>query len=268
MSEAIVLDVETTGFSPKEARVTNIAVMGLESGEMYLDTLIDPECHIPEHITEITKITDEMVAGKPKFRNIAAKLYQLIQDAEAVIGYNIAFDRRFISEEFRRMGDVITPPKWPPVACAKRMWDVVEPRDSRKLQNAYKRWVNDAGFENAHGAGPDTRATRAVFLSQKQNFPEVFAKPWSELDPEAQTWWSRMTDHIRWKDGRLTVGWGKYRGAYCHTLEKSFWKWVSDNDFPEHVKDFADYMVMIFHGEEPKTETDLIAWATKKEQEL
>lgn len=270
MSEPLVIDVEATGFVANEHRIIEIAVVGLDSSHAHLHTYLDPECSIPEHIVNMTNITDDMVRGAPKFRDIAPRLHELISGAEAVVGYNPQYDRRMIVGEFNRLGDLITPPRWPILVCAKRMWDIFEPKEERKLQNAYKRFVNDEGFEGAHGALADTIATRAVFVAQRDvHFKPLMDKPWRDLDPESKTWWMQMSDHVRWNaEGRLIIGFGKYKNSYVKDVDKGYWNWIrgADQDFPEHIKRFADYMVLVFYGgKQPLSEQQLTEWARAEE---
>ncbi len=244
MNQAIVIDCETTGLSPKDCRVTEIAVVSFESGEVLLRTYLDPECHIPEKITELTGISNATVLHAPKFRDVAPALHELISHADAVLGWNPSFDRGMIDAEFERLGDLLTPPRWPILVDGKRIWDVFEPRELRHLMNGYKRFVDRAGFEGAHGALADTRAARDVIRAQIDLFG-LRGKPWEEMDPERKLWFG-STPHILWVpndyaisgipgDKRLVVNFGKHRGTPVVDVDVGFWRWITEREFPEHV---------------------------------
>ncbi|MDP4188342.1 MAG: exonuclease domain-containing protein, partial [Bacteroidota bacterium] len=67
-----IVDVETTGGSPKTSKITEIAIFRYD-GQQICDefsTLVNPEQPIPPFITQLTGISDEMVAGAPKFYEI------------------------------------------------------------------------------------------------------------------------------------------------------------------------------------------------------
>jgi len=100
-----ILDIETTGGSPKYEKITEIAVF-IHDGRQITDeysTLVNPEKLIPYHITNLTGISNEMVAKAPKFFEIARKLVEITEDC-IIVGHNVAFDYGFIKNEFQQLG--------------------------------------------------------------------------------------------------------------------------------------------------------------------
>lgn len=235
---ALILDTETTGFSPHQDRVIELAIVRFDNGETVFHSYINPERPIPPEITEITKITDDHMVGAPTFAQVAPVVAGLISAAEAIIGHNIYFDRGMISGEFARIPGLEC--RWPQVVCTKRVWDVYEPKEKRSLTNAFKRFVDPAGFEGAHGALADTVAARSVILKQIETF-NLHGKSWKEFDPEQSTWVG-STGHIIVTDGVLIVNFGKHKGTPCHMVDKGFWRWILNQDFPEHVNTIAGYI--------------------------
>ena len=74
-----IIDIETTGGRADREKITEIAII-LHDGEKILDkweTLINPERAIPYNITQITGITDRMVADAPKFFQVAKKIVEM-----------------------------------------------------------------------------------------------------------------------------------------------------------------------------------------------
>ena len=63
----VVFDLETTGLSPQDCFITEIGAVLVENGEITesYNAFANPGCHIPEKVTQLTGITDEMVADAP-----------------------------------------------------------------------------------------------------------------------------------------------------------------------------------------------------------
>ena len=73
-----ILDIETTGGSPKTEKITEIAIFFHDGDKVVGEwsTLINPEKPIPYFITGLTGITNEMVADAPRFYEIAKELVE------------------------------------------------------------------------------------------------------------------------------------------------------------------------------------------------
>ncbi len=100
-----ILDIETTGGSPKTEKITEIAIY-FHDGEKVVDewsTLVNPEKSIPYFITGLTGITNEMVANAPRFYEIAKELVERTED-HIIVGHNVKFDYSFIKSEFKNLG--------------------------------------------------------------------------------------------------------------------------------------------------------------------
>ena len=100
-----ILDIETTGGSPKTEKITEIAIF-FHDGEKVISewsTLLNPEKNIPYFITGLTGITNEMVADAPKFYEVARELVERTEN-HTIVGHNVNFDYSFIKSEFKRLG--------------------------------------------------------------------------------------------------------------------------------------------------------------------
>jgi len=99
----IVLDTETTGLYARNGdRVVEIGCVELVDRKLTgrrLHRYINPERDMPVEAQRIHGLTDEFLADKPKFRDIAAELADFIRDGELVI-HNASFDMEFLNAEF------------------------------------------------------------------------------------------------------------------------------------------------------------------------
>ncbi|MBI5272688.1 MAG: DUF3820 family protein [Chlamydiia bacterium] len=99
----VCLDCESTGLEPSTDRIVEIAVAAFTFDEILrrFETLIDPECSIPQTSQEIHKITQEMVVGKPKIEMILPDLLSMIH-GHVLVGHGIGFDMALIAAEAKR----------------------------------------------------------------------------------------------------------------------------------------------------------------------
>ena len=100
-----IIDIETTGGSPKKEKITEIAIV-VHDGEKIVEkfsTLINPQRSIPYFITKLTGINNEMVADAPKFYEIAKKIIELTEN-RVFVAHNVSFDYNFIKNEFSSLG--------------------------------------------------------------------------------------------------------------------------------------------------------------------
>jgi DNA polymerase-3 subunit epsilon len=102
-----IIDIETCGgkFDFPKGRITEICIIihdGLQVTDKF-STLINPECYISPLYTNITGITNQMVANAPKFHEIANTILQLTEN-RIFVAHNVSFDYNFIKGEFASLG--------------------------------------------------------------------------------------------------------------------------------------------------------------------
>jgi DNA polymerase-3 subunit epsilon len=100
-----ILDIETTGGNSSKERITEIAVF-IHDGTKVVEefqTLVHPEKQIPPYISQMTGITDTMVAKAPKFYEIAKQLIELTE-GKVIVAHNASFDYNFIKHEYKNLG--------------------------------------------------------------------------------------------------------------------------------------------------------------------
>ena len=108
----IVLDIETTGFSPKTDRIVSIAAAVTSAEPMasssppIFSRLVNPNRHIPSRATMVHGITDEQVSTEPDWSVVGAQFWAWVfghcagHQPAVLVGHNIAkFDMPFILAE-------------------------------------------------------------------------------------------------------------------------------------------------------------------------
>ena len=97
MGEAVVFDIETTGFSHTNSRIIEIGAVRVKDGQIIevFDEFINPGVPIPEEITQLTSITDEMVADADPIKLVLKRFLDFVGD-DLLIAHNANFDVGFI----------------------------------------------------------------------------------------------------------------------------------------------------------------------------
>jgi len=100
-----VVDLETTGLSPKRCRILEIGAVVLRGADVLarFETLVDVGQPLPWGITALTGIHDELLAGAPPEGQALASLAALLErhGVEAVVAHNARFDRGFLARARR-----------------------------------------------------------------------------------------------------------------------------------------------------------------------
>lgn len=99
MENYVALDLETTGLSPKNDRILEIGAVKIEEGRETgrIATLIDPQMKIPERITALTGISQDMVKGMPVIGEVVGELVEFCEGFP-LLGHNIIFDFSFVKQ--------------------------------------------------------------------------------------------------------------------------------------------------------------------------
>ena len=106
MSITAVIDFETTGISPVCGdRASEVAIVLLEGGQVVdrFQSLMNAGVRIPSFITQLTGITNAMVASAPEAAQVMGEASRFVGNAP-LVAHNAAFDRRFWQAELARAG--------------------------------------------------------------------------------------------------------------------------------------------------------------------
>jgi DNA polymerase-3 subunit epsilon len=165
----IVLDTETTGIDPKEGhRIIEIGCVEVVNRRLtgnHFHVYINPGRHIEQEAIEVHGITNEFLADKPTFSQVAQEFVNFIKGAQLVI-HNAPFDVGFMDHEFgmeastkgvitNQICDVLDT-----LTLARQM----HPGQKNNLDALCKRYGIDNSHRTLHGALLDAEILADVYL--------------------------------------------------------------------------------------------------------
>ena len=165
----IVLDTETTGIDPKEGhRIIEIGCVEVVNRRLtgnHFHVYINPGRHIEQEAIEVHGITNEFLADKPTFSQVAQEFVSFIKGAQLVI-HNAPFDVGFMDHEFgmeastkgvitNQICDVLDT-----LTLARQM----HPGQKNNLDALCKRYGIDNSHRTLHGALLDAEILTDVYL--------------------------------------------------------------------------------------------------------
>jgi DNA polymerase III epsilon subunit family exonuclease len=97
-TDFVIVDVETTGWSPGEARITEIGAVRVSAGRVcgQFSSLVNPHSAIPGPVTELTGISDAMVSAAPPLDRVLPAFLDFARGC-VLAAHNAPFDVGFLS---------------------------------------------------------------------------------------------------------------------------------------------------------------------------
>jgi DNA polymerase-3 subunit epsilon len=234
-------DVETTGVMPAVDRVVSIAILRVEpTGEVRrFYALCHPERAIPAEATAVHGITDDMVAGEPRFKARIGLIEPLLSGA-VLCGFNGTFDVKMVGAEYQRAGLPNTLADQPLIDPFR----IFQDREKRDLSAAVRLY---AGREmaNAHDAMADVEATLEVLVGQVERYEDLprnvaeLAKACKRTDPS----WLDPDGKVIWRDGEARLSFGPKAGESLRKLaatDRGLLQWILKKDFSREVKTIVE----------------------------
>ncbi len=157
-----VFDIETTGGSPVNDRIVELAAVRIacDGTLSHFSTLINPARPIPSRAVAVHNITDGMVKDAPFFEDIAGDFHNFISGS-ILVAHNARFDLSFIQESFFRCGFPVWEGKT--LDSLKLVRKTHPGLPSYKLQNLRHYFgLETAPGMNPHRAAADVEWTRQL----------------------------------------------------------------------------------------------------------
>ena len=167
MKRQVVLDTETTGLEVKDGHrileIGCIEMVGRRVTEKRLHHYINPERKSDEGALAVHGLSDEFLADKPKFAEIAAELIDFVRGAEVII-HNATFDVEFINAELARCAlgrfeDVCT------VIDSLKIARELHPGKRNSLDALCERYAVSTKHRTLHGALLDAGLLADAYLA-------------------------------------------------------------------------------------------------------
>ncbi len=156
----IVFDIETTGFSFMEDRITEIGAVKIQGGEIVerYSQLVNPQRSIPEKVVALTGITEDMVRDKPAIDEVLPGFMAFVGDG-VMVAHNAKFDVSFIRYACDQQGIPFGPTVVDTLSLARMLLKDIK---RHKLNLVAKR----LGIEllEHHRAVHDAEATAQILL--------------------------------------------------------------------------------------------------------
>jgi DNA polymerase III epsilon subunit family exonuclease len=158
----VVVDLETTGLSPRTSRICEIGaqrVRALELADAF-ETLVDPGVPLPHAVAALTGIQPRALRGAPRSELAVRRLVAFAGDA-AIVAHNARFDLAFLDREVERLtGRRIAAPVVDTVWLARRLLG----ERTRKVGLAALAHFFGVPTAPCHRALPDARATAEILV--------------------------------------------------------------------------------------------------------
>ena len=175
MTRIAVIDFETTGISPAMGdRATEVAIVMLE-GDRVVDrfqSLMNAGVRVPGFITQLTGITNAMVAAAPPAAQVMAEASRFVGDAP-MVAHNASFDRKFWEAELARAGLDATQPFACTVLLSRRLYPQAPSHRLGALADFHR--LPRTG--QAHRALADAEMAAALLARIRADLRERYAVP-------------------------------------------------------------------------------------------
>src|ERR1700757_359905 len=152
---AVFVDIETNGGNGERGRITEIACIRVEGGDIVDEyaTLVNPGSPIPYWITSLTGITNADLEGAPYFDEIAGDLHRIL-DGAIFVAHNVRFDYSFVKRQMEACGYTFRPKLFCTVRLSRAMYPEHKGHSLEKI-------IHRHGIRTAarHRAYDDAKAT-------------------------------------------------------------------------------------------------------------
>ena len=188
-AECIVFDIETTGLSVRNCKITEIGAVRIRDGQVLdrFNTFVNPEVPIPPEIVELTGITDEMVADAPPVADALRDFFAFIGNDRVeqgrplplLIAHNANFDIGFIRYFAQQSGLPFANPYLDTVALSKFINPELKSHKLDVIANLYQ-----LGEFNHHRACDDAEMLAMIYFQMTERLHKTELHNFADLRRE------------------------------------------------------------------------------------
>lgn len=213
----VCIDCETTGLDPAKDRVIEVAVakFTLDSVLESFDSLVDPQCEIPETSIAIHHITPDMLEGKPLFEAVIPEVLSMVK-RHIIVGHGVGFDIECIAQGADRAGIQHTL-RQNRTLDTLRMARLYGESPTNSLEQLRKHF--NIAFEGAHRAMNDVIVNMEVF--------KYLAKRYKTIEQLFEV----LSRPIQLKAMPL----GQHKGRPLKEVPIDYLRWAATKDFDQDL---------------------------------
>jgi DNA polymerase-3 subunit epsilon len=172
METVAVLDFETTGLSPQYGdRATEIAIALVQAGVVVdrFQSLMNSGCRIPAEITQLTGITNAMVAAAPPAATVMREAARFVGKLP-LVAHNASFDKKFWISELERLSIVPSSS----FACTMLLSRRLYPNASNHQLSTLVRLLGLPPAVRAHRAMADTEMASHLWCRIQKDVSDTY----------------------------------------------------------------------------------------------
>ncbi len=179
----VVFDLETTGLSADNNRIIEIGAVKIQNGEVIdrFGKFVNPKVEIPAEITELTSITNEMVADADPIEKVLPEFMEFIGKLP-LIAHNASFDAGFVRVAASRLGIPFENPYLDTVALSRYLNPELK---NHKLDSIAEHY--NLGDFNHHRAVDDAEMLAMIFFAMANRMNEDGIFDFDRLNDEIAT---------------------------------------------------------------------------------
>ena len=230
-------DLETTGINISKDRVVEISILKVypDGKEESRTWLVNPEMNIPAEVTAIHGISNEDVADKPTFKELANEINNVIKDSD-LGGFNSnRFDIPLLAEEMLRANIDFDMKN----RLAVDVQTIFHKMEQRTLVAAYKFYC-DKDLTDAHSAEADTNATFEVLKAQINKYDSLENNTKFLAEFSSRRKFADFAGFIIYnKKNEECFSFGKHKSKRVIDVlneEPGYFGWLLNADFPLYTK--------------------------------